>query len=89
MLGKKQTVNSAFSTNIRFDRVTFVNKELMDSDWFGSRCKLSNEELLDKYGNNICQQMIVQDREGFYKYSLVVYVDPDDPNLTNIFDKIW
>ncbi len=85
MLGEKQTVKSAFKKKIRFDRVTFVNKELIDSDWFGSRCKLSNEELLAKYGNNICQQIVIHDNEGFYKYSLVVYVEPDDPNLENIF----
>lgn len=85
MLGEKQTVKNAFKKRVKFDRVTFVNKELTDRVWFGSRCKLSNEELLDKYSNNICQQMVIQDNEGFFKYSLVVYVEPDDPNLENIF----
>ncbi len=85
MLGKLQTVKQAIDSNIRFDRVSFVNKEYMNKSWMAASHHPTKEELLQNYADNLCQPSVVHDNEGFDKYSLVVYVDPSDPHLQDDF----
>lgn len=85
MFGLKMTVREAIDSEVRFDRVKFVNKELEGKTWLAGSFYPTNEELVRDYGDNICQQSIVKDDEGFNKYSLLVWVNPNDKHLIDNF----
>jgi len=89
MLGEKQTVKQAIENKVRFDRVSFVDKKYEGKTWMSPSYHPTIEELLNDYGDNICQQMIVHDNEGFDKYSLVIWVDSTDPHLEDNFFKAF
>lgn len=84
MLKNKMTVKEAIDKKIRFDRVRFIDKALENKTWFANSYYPTLNELVT-YRNNLCQQSVIKDSEGFNKYSLIIWVNSNDPYLKNNF----
>lgn len=85
-LGEEMTVAEALINGVRFDRVIFVDERLKNKSWGAQSHIVGKSVLMNAYGKNACQQKIDGDREydgGMVrKYSLVVWVDADDPHVS-------
>lgn len=80
--GEKMLVKTAINT-VKYDRVIFVDKNLEGKSWGARSYRLPKEVLMRDYSDNVCQQYIVQDNEEFYKYSLIIWVEPTDWHVVN------